>query len=61
MMTPSNRYLRFQTIDVNEPDVRASCSQCGKEFVAEPQAGESIENVLRRVRAEFEAHKCEGA
>jgi len=60
-MTPSNRYLRFQTIDVNDPNILASCSQCGKEFAAEPQSEESIEDVLRRVRAQFEAHKCEGA
>ena len=59
-MTP-NRYLRFQTIDLDEPTVRASCSQCGRDFVAERKPGESVEDLLHRTRAQFDAHKCDGS
>ena len=60
MITP-NRYLRFQTIDVDEPTVCATCSQCGKEFVAERESGESLVDVLHRTRTQFDAHKCDSA
>jgi hypothetical protein len=60
-MTTPNRYLRFETIALDELNVRASCSRCGKEFSAEPTSGESAECLLRRIRAQFDAHKCNGS
>ncbi|HEV2464058.1 MAG TPA: hypothetical protein VGT04_09650 [Acidobacteriaceae bacterium] len=57
MPTP-NRYLQFDNIDMEEPDISSRCSQCGQEFRAEPKATERVDDVLLRLRAEFEAHQC---
>lgn len=54
------RYLRFENIDVAALCVSSQCSACGREFNAEPMQGEKIEDVVQRVRAEFERHECGG-
>jgi hypothetical protein len=53
------RYLHFDDIDLtmNTPVV-ASCSVCGRTFNVEPNAGEVLDSVLLRIRAEFDAHNC---
>jgi hypothetical protein len=58
-MVTHERYLQFDNIDMEEPDISARCSQCGQEFSAEPKPGERVDDVLLRIRAEFEAHKCD--
>jgi hypothetical protein len=60
-MTASNRYLHFHTIELDEPYIQASCSQCGHKFGAESKPGESFEDLLKQVRAQFNEHKCEGS
>lgn len=57
-MPTQGRYLQFDNIDMEEPDLLSRCSQCGKEFRAKPKPGETIDDVLLTIRAEFEAHKC---
>jgi hypothetical protein len=57
-MVTENRYLQFDNIDMEKPDISARCSRCGQEFRAQPKPGERVDDVLLRIRAEFEAHKC---
>lgn len=52
------RYLHFDNIDMEQPDISSRCSQCGQEFRAEPKPGEKVDDVLLRIRAEFNAHVC---
>lgn len=52
------RYLHFDNIDMEQPDISSRCSQCGQEFHAEPMPGERVEDVLLRIRVEFNAHGC---
>jgi hypothetical protein len=53
-----DRYLHFDNIDMRKPDVSSQCSHCGQRFEAEPQPGERVDDVLLRVRAEFDSHLC---
>ena len=52
------RYLQFDNIDMEQPYISSRCSQCGQEFRAEPKRGERVDDVLLRIRAEFNAHGC---
>lgn len=58
-MVTENRYLQFDNIDMEEPTISSRCSRCGREFKAEAKPAERVDDVLLRVRAEFEAHRCE--
>ena len=58
-MTSSDRYLHFDNIDMNEPVISSRCSRCASEFASDPKPGESVNNVLSRIRAEFNAHECQ--
>ena len=58
-MPHSERYLHFDNIDMDEPVISSRCSHCGSEFAASPEAGERVDDVLLRIRAEFNAHLCE--
>ena len=53
------RYLHFDNIDMDQPDISSRCSWCGQTFCAEPKRGERVDDVLLRIRAEFNAHVCE--
>jgi uncharacterized C2H2 Zn-finger protein len=57
-MTIRDAYLDFDKIDMEEPEISSRCSRCGQVFRAEPQPGERVDDVLLRMRAEFEAHQC---
>jgi hypothetical protein len=52
------RYLQFDNIDMGKPDISCRCSRCGQEFSAEPKATEHVDDVLLRIRADFELHNC---
>jgi hypothetical protein len=52
------RYLHFSNIDMQLPDISSECSRCAKEFKAEPKPGERVDDVLLRIRADFENHTC---
>jgi hypothetical protein len=57
-MTTQDRYLHFDNIDMRRPDIHARCSHCGQEFSATPKASERVDDVVLRIRAEYDAHKC---
>jgi len=53
------RYLRFSNVMQRPEPIRASCSRCEKEFVGlYVSPNERTDEVLLRMRAEFEAHDC---
>lgn len=52
-----SRFLQFQTIEHGEPR-SASCNVCQVRFRVTPKPGERTDDVLLRLRAEFEAHVC---
>jgi len=56
-MTP-DRFLHFSNIDMEQPDISSECSRCGQECRADPKPGERVDDVLLRIRAEFEEHTC---
>ena len=58
-MPSSERYLRFQNLDAQQPSIKAQCSACGKDFKSEIKMGERLDDVLFRVRASYNAHECE--
>jgi hypothetical protein len=47
----------FQITSVSPPS--AFCTRCRQKFTAKPSPGEPVEDVIRRMKAEFEAHQCE--
>ena len=55
---PQDRYLHFDNIDIEEPDVFSRCSRCGTEFMAVPKPSERVNDVLLRIRAKYDAHEC---
>jgi hypothetical protein len=58
-MPSSGRYLHFDNIDMTEPVISARCCRCQRRFAMNPKTGEKVEDVLLRVRAEFNAHECQ--
>ena len=57
-MSTSDRYLHFENLDMAQPTISSQCSCCGQTFAAEPKPGETIDDVLLRIRAEFNSHQC---
>jgi hypothetical protein len=57
-MVTLERYLQFENIDMEKPDISSRCTRWGREFRAEPKPAERVDDVLLRIRAEFEAHEC---
>jgi hypothetical protein len=53
-----DRYLQFANIDMQTPDISSQCSHCGQTFKAEPTPGERVDDVLLRIRAQFDSHSC---
>src|SRR5579862_4919397 len=53
----TERCLQFANIETDKPVV-AWCSACGRAFMAEPKSGDRTDDLILRVRAEFEAHNC---
>jgi hypothetical protein len=60
-MSTQPRYLQFDNIDLGKPDISCRCSRCGQEFSAEPKPTEHIDDVLLRIRADFESHNCKAS
>jgi len=55
------RYLRFGNVMQRPDPIHASCSRCDKGFIGRYRSpNERTDEVLMRMRAEFEAHDCEG-
>jgi hypothetical protein len=56
--TMGQRSLYFDNIDMQALEMSGRCTCCGQEFRAEPRLGERVDDVLLRIRADFEAHAC---
>lgn len=54
------RYLQFENIHLlsERPMVSSRCTACNREFKAEIQSTERLEDVLLRIRDEFNVHDC---
>jgi hypothetical protein len=59
-MTYSTRYLSFSNLDTEQPIV-AFCSVCGRRFEVQQETGKRIDDLILKVRAEFDAHGCNSA
>jgi len=57
-MITADRYLQFDNIDMQKPYISSRCSHCEQTFKAEPKTGERVDDVLLRIRAEFNSHRC---
>lgn len=57
-MELQERYLHFDNIDMQRPDIRSRCSLCGREFQAAPLPTERVDEVLLRIRREYNSHEC---
>ena len=49
-MITVDRYLHFDNIDIEKPNISSQCSHCGQMFKAEPRPGERVDDVLLRIR-----------
>ncbi|MGB9198502.1 MAG: hypothetical protein WCB53_16395 [Terriglobales bacterium] len=57
-MSKSTRTFQFfEKIEQGNP-VKGVCSACSRLFVAESKPAERMDDVLLRMRADFEAHDC---
>jgi hypothetical protein len=56
-MSKTRTFQFFETIEPGNP-VKGACSACSRLFIAEPNPGEQMEEVLLRMRADFDAHDC---
>lgn len=59
-MKKHNRYLQFENIEPGQP-VSSECSLCKRTFRVIPEPKERTDDVLLRMRAEFDAHDCKAA
>jgi cytochrome c2 len=58
-MAKKEWYLQFGNMDMQSGEpVSAVCNACDQTFIGKPKAGERMDDVLMRVRAEFQAHNC---
>jgi hypothetical protein len=57
MSEQTRTFQFFETIEQDKP-IRGTCSVCSKLFVEEPEPGEQMEEVLLRMRSDFDAHDC---
>jgi hypothetical protein len=58
-MITVDRYLHFDNIDMEQPEISSQCSRCGQTFKAEPIPGERVDDVLLRIRRAFNSHQCQ--
>jgi hypothetical protein len=58
-MANSTRYLSFSNLETGRP-VIAFCSLCGNRFEAHPQDSQRTDDLVLKIRAEFEVHVCDG-
>jgi hypothetical protein len=57
-MLSKDRYLHFDNIDMREPNISSRCSVCGLTFKTVPQGTERMDEVLLRLRRDYDAHEC---
>ncbi len=52
------RYLQFSTVEIGH-SVSARCTRCDRVFLEKPKAvGERTDEIILRLRADFDAHDC---
>jgi hypothetical protein len=47
----------FEKVEQGNP-IKGACSVCNKLFIAEPKPGERMDEVLLRMRGDFDGHDC---
>ncbi len=58
-MAKPERYLRFGNVDISGGEmVNAVCNFCGRTFIGKPNPGDRVDDVVLRMRSDFEAHHC---
>ena len=58
-MKLQKRYLHIDNFDLHLSALSSQCSECGQQFNGERREGEHIDDLLIRVKAEYEAHVCQ--
>ena len=57
-MSEDTRTFQFlEKIEEGKP-IKGVCSVCSRLFIAESKPGERVDEVLLRMRADFDAHDC---
>jgi len=59
-MAKNGRYLHFENLDLKAENLAGECSSCRRTFLSRQNASDSIDDVLLRIRSEFEGHNCQG-
>jgi hypothetical protein len=57
-MSEHPRTFQFFEKLVQGSPIKGTCSSCNKLFIAESSLGEPIDEVMLRMRADFDAHDC---
>ena len=57
MSDTTRTFQFFETMKEGIP-IKGACSVCSRLFIGEPNPGEQMEEVLLRMRADFDAHDC---
>ncbi|HEX8814133.1 MAG TPA: hypothetical protein VF753_01410 [Terriglobales bacterium] len=47
----------FEITSVSPPS--AFCTRCRRKFIARPTPGESVDDMILRIHAEFDQHRCD--
>ena len=56
-MSEARTFQFFETVEQGKP-IKGACSACSRLFIAEPKPGERTDEVLLRMRGDFDAHDC---
>jgi hypothetical protein len=56
-MSETRTFQFFEKIEPGNP-IKGTCSVCNRLFVAEFKPGERMDELLLRMRADFDAHDC---
>jgi hypothetical protein len=56
-MSEKRAFQFFEKMEQGKP-AKGVCSVCSRLFVEEPKAGERTDDLLLRMRADFDAHDC---
>lgn len=57
MSEQTRTFQFFEKIEQGNP-IRGTCSACNRPFIAESKSGERMDELLLRMRADFDAHDC---
>jgi len=57
-MAKTGRYLHFATLDPKAETQSGECSSCGRTFLNRQNPSDRMDDVLLRIRSEFDGHNC---